>query len=141
MRSPTIRTATQPAEADRQAIIEALVAYNDRAGGPSNYQPMAILIQDESGATVGGLWGKTVYDWLFVELFVVPESLRRQKLGSEILTQAESIARQRGCIGVWLDTYDFQARGFYERCGYELFGTIDDHPRNGRRFFLKKRLV
>ena len=141
MPGPTIRIATQPAEADRQAIVAALVAYNDRAGGPSHYQPMAILIQDESGATVGGLWGKTVYDWLFVELFVVPESFRRQKLGSRILAQAEDLARQRGCIGVWLDTYDFQARGFYERCGYDVFGTIDDHPRNGCRFFLRKRLA
>ena len=28
----------------------------------------------------------------------------------------------RDCRGAWLDTFSFQARGFYERLGYRLFG-------------------
>jgi hypothetical protein len=44
------------------------------------------------------------------------------------------------CVGIWVDTYGFQARGFYEKLGYELFGTIDDHPRGSHRFFFRKRL-
>ena len=51
------------------------------------------------------------------------------------------IARERGCIGLWLDTYWFQARSFYEKQGYEVFGALDDYPRGGQRFFLKKSLV
>lgn len=140
MDRPAIRIASTPSDADRSAIVEALVAYNDQAAGPSGYQPLAVLIQDDSGKTIGGLWGKTVYDWLFVELLVVPEQLRGQDIGTELLDRAEGIARARGCIGVWLDTYGFQARGFYEKRGYAVFGTIDDHPRGGCRFFLKKRL-
>jgi GNAT superfamily N-acetyltransferase len=101
-----------------------------------------VLIQDPvTGNPVGGLWGRTSYDGLFVELFVVPEPFRGQRLGSDILRQAEDIARSRGCIGVWLDTYSFQAPDFYAKQGYELFGTIDDHPRGKQRFFFKKRLV
>jgi GNAT superfamily N-acetyltransferase len=140
MARPTIRIAATPSDADRSAIVDALVAYNDQAAGPSGYQPLAILIQDDSGKTIGGLWGRTVYDWLFVELLVVPELFRGQDIGTELLDRAEGIARARGCIGAWLDTYGFQARGFYEKRGYEVFGTIDDHPRGGCRFFLKKRL-
>jgi hypothetical protein len=41
---------------------------------------------------------------------------------------------------VWLDTYSFQARGFYERLGYTVFGTINDYPPGHSRFFLTKTL-
>jgi GNAT superfamily N-acetyltransferase len=136
---PTIIVPERPDEADRTAILEALVAFNEKAGGRSAFQPLAILLQDPTnGKTVGGLWGRTVYDWLFVELFVVPEGYRGRNLGSQILTQAENIARQRGCIGVWLDTYTFQAPGFYKKQGYEVFGAVEDHPRGSSRTFLKK---
>jgi GNAT superfamily N-acetyltransferase len=93
-----------------------------------------------TGQTQGGLWGKTVYDWLFVELLVVPEAYRGRGVGTQVLHRAEEIARERGCIGVWLDTYGFQAPGFYQKLGYQVFGTIDDHPRGSRRYFLQKRL-
>jgi hypothetical protein len=41
----------------------------------------------------------------------------------------------RGCHSVWLDT--FQARGFYEAPGYELFGMLDNYPA-GQAPFLEK---
>jgi len=108
----------------------------------SNFQPLAILINDPvTGEPAGGLWGKTAYNWCFVELFVVPEQFRGQDIGSKVLAQAEDIARARGCIGLWLDTYWFQARSFYEKQGYEVFGELPDYPRGGPRYFLKKSLV
>ncbi len=140
MREPTIVVTDTPAEADRKAIVDVLMAFNEKAGGPARFQPLAILIKDPTtGATIGGLWGRTIYDWLFVELLVVPEQHRRSDLGSRILAQAEAIARDRGCIGAWLDTYAFQAPDFYRKQGYTAFGTIDDHPRGQQRHFFQKR--
>ena len=49
------------------------------------------------------------------------------------------LAASRGCIGASLDTYSFQARGFYEKRGYSLVGTIGDCPPGGARHFLQKR--
>ena len=57
------------------------------------------------------------------------------------MTRAEEIARQRDCIGMWLDTYSFQARGFYEKLGFTVFGQVDDHPPGEQRFFLQKRFA
>jgi ribosomal protein S18 acetylase RimI-like enzyme len=74
-----------------------------------------------------------------VQLLVIPDALRGSGLGSAIMREAEAVARRRGCIGVWLDTYSFQARGFYERLGYEVVGSINDHPIGGERFILAKR--
>jgi hypothetical protein len=58
-----------------------------------------------------------------------------------VLLQAEQEAITRGCRGAWLDTFSFQARGFYERLGYAVFGTLDDYPPGQNRIFLHKVLV
>ena len=125
----------------RQAILDGLVAYNDSKTGPNAYQPLAILITDDSGRIIGGLWGRTVYHWLFTELLFVPESLRGQGVGRTLIVKAEQEALSRGCHSAWLDTFGFQAPGFYERMGYECFGELPDYPVGFSRFFMKKRLT
>jgi GNAT superfamily N-acetyltransferase len=74
----------------------------------------------------------------YVELLFVPESLRRGGLGRRLMRDAEEEAVRRGCRGAWLDTFSFQARGFYERLGYAAFGFIEDYPPGHSRIFLKK---
>jgi GNAT superfamily N-acetyltransferase len=107
---------------------------------PSEETPLSILIKDDAtGAILGGLTGQSSRDWMFVKLLFVPERLRGQNLGTKLLDQAESIARARHCVGIWLDTFEFQARGFYEKRGYEVFGEIADYPKGFSRFFLQKR--
>lgn len=128
-----------PGDQDRAAILRTLIAHNEKAAGPSGLQQICLLIEDpETGLAVGGLWGRITYDWLFVELLALPESSRHAGLGTDILTRAETMARDHGCVGVWLDTYTFQAPGFYEKRGYEVFGTLADHPRGSHRLFYKK---
>ncbi|MGM4919773.1 GNAT family N-acetyltransferase [Tardiphaga sp. 813_E8_N1_3] len=140
--APTITVPDAPGEAERLVVANALLAYNTKTVGPNNHQPLSILIHDPAtGEPIGGIWGKTAFNWCFVELFVVPEQFRGQDIGSKVLAKAEEIARERGCIGLWLDTYWFQARSFYEKQGYEVFGEIPDYPRGGPRYFLKKSFV
>lgn len=127
-----------PSDADRLAILGALVAFNTGHGFPADPRPVALLIPDADGATIGGLWGRTVYDWLFVDYLFVPEALRGSDLGSELLQTAERIARERGCVGAWLTTFTFQARGFYEKHGYSVFGALEQSPRDNVRLFLRK---
>jgi GNAT superfamily N-acetyltransferase len=129
-----------PDLADRAAILAPLAAFNAQNAAPVASQFLAVLIQDADGATVGGLWGRTAYRWLFIELLVVPEAMRGQSRGASIMAAAEQIARDRGCIGAWVDTFSFQALGFYQKLGYEIFGEIEDYPPGEARYFLKKRL-
>jgi len=139
---PAIVVPDAPDDSHRDVVWKALVEYNDSKVGVSGFQPLAILVNDPvTGEPAGGLWGKTAYNWCFVELFVIPEKFRGQDLGARVLAQAEDIARSRACIALWLDTYWFQAREFYEKQGYEVFGTLPDYPRGGPRYFLKKNLA
>ncbi|WP_062016207.1 N-acetyltransferase [Aureimonas sp. AU4] len=137
----TITCPDHPSEAHERAILDVLVAYNTEKAGPSGHRPVAVLLTDEADATVGGLWGHLAYDWLFVELLAVPADRRSQGLGTGLMDEAERIARAAGCVGLWLDTFEFQALGFYRKRGFELFGTIEDHPVGHRRYFLQKRLA
>ena len=50
----------------------------------------------------------------------------------------EAEARARGCIGATLGTYDFQARPFYEKQGYEVFGTLEPYPNGHCSYYLRK---
>lgn len=77
----------------------------------------------------------------YVEFLIVPKSLRGRDHGSALMDEAEQIAKERGCANAWLTTFSFQARGFYEKRGYEPFGELDNSPGENVRFFLRKRLV
>ena len=131
----------KPGPGLREAILAPLVAYNESGAGPSRWVPVALVVQDEAGAVIGGLWGDCFYDWLHVHLLVVPEHARGTGVGTRLLQQGEAIARSREAVGVFLDTFSFQARGFYEKLGYSCFGELVDHPRGGHRFFMQKRLA
>ncbi len=136
----TIELSEQGRPEDREPILQALLAYNEAAAPPSNHHPLGLLIKDEAGTTIGGLWGYSRYDWLFIELLIVPALLRGTGLGRTLMQQAEAIARARNLTGIWLDTFDFQARPFYEKLGFSLFGELKDHPRGISQYWLQKRL-
>ncbi|HZF42107.1 MAG TPA: GNAT family N-acetyltransferase [Sphingomonadaceae bacterium] len=130
-----------PTDADRAAIVSGLAAFNRAHVDLGATGPLAVLIRDDAGGTVGGLWGTTLFHWLRIDLLFVPHAMRGASLGQAVMARAEAVAAARGCIGASLDTYSFQARGFYEKLGYELVGTIDDFPPGGARHFLKKRFA
>lgn len=137
----TFHLSDTTAEETRQAILAPLRAYNQSKTGPYAHHGLAIELRDEHGSIVGGLWGGSSYDWLFVQLLVVPESLRGLGIGRRLMTLAEEEALRRGCSAVWLDTFEFQARSFYERLGYVCFGQLENYPKGYARFFMQKQLA
>jgi GNAT superfamily N-acetyltransferase len=136
----TIRMTDVPDDTSRNGILGPLVAYNQAKTGRSDHRPLIIAIDDAEGRVVGGLWGRTAYDWLFVELLFVPDSLRGRGMGADLMKRAEDEALVRGCHSAWLDTFEFQARGFYERLGYTCFSELPDYPVGSARYFMKKAL-
>nr|WP_314529395.1 GNAT family N-acetyltransferase [uncultured Pseudomonas sp.] len=136
-----IEATQNPTEEEHQAILLPLRAYNALKAGVSKPQPIALLVRDEHGQILGGLYGRVFYQWLYIELLSVPESARGQGLGSRLMRMAEDHAREKGCLGIWLDTFEFQAPGFYRKMGYSEFGHIADYPPGHKRFFFQKRMI
>jgi GNAT superfamily N-acetyltransferase len=135
-----IEVTAEADPASREIIASGLRWYNEDVAGPLHPRPLNVLLQDSNGEVVGGLWGRTYWRWFFVELFYVPADFRGLNLGTRLLKAAEEEASARGCIGAWLDTFEFQAPGFYEQFGYRRFGELADLPPGHRRIFFAKRL-
>jgi GNAT superfamily N-acetyltransferase len=139
---PIITLTDTPTEAAVEAIRSHLSRHNKaRSGHSTDYRPLAILLTDpNTGEVLGGLWGWTYYAVLFTDLLFIPETMRGQGLGTQLLAQAEQEAMARGCHTAWLDTFSFQAPEYYQRHGYIIFATFEDHPPGHTRYFLKKPL-
>ena len=54
--------------------------------------------------------------------------------------EVEEEAKAAGCYMAQLDTFDFQAPGFYEKQGYEIFGTLTNAPKGHTHYYMKKTL-
>lgn len=131
-----------PTEADRAAVLAGLDSHNAVFVGEGAFagMPLGVLLRDATGTIVGGLIGRSALRWLFVELVHIDAALRGAGHGRRLLRAAEDTARTRGCVGVRLDTFSFQAPGFYARCGYAEYGRLEDYPPGHTRHFLFKRL-
>jgi GNAT superfamily N-acetyltransferase len=135
-----VTSEPQPAAEELNVVYDGLLAHNRAQVGDPGFAPLTILLRDARDAVAGGLIGETYWGWLFVNVLWVREDARGRGHGSRLLRAAEAEAVERGCHAVWLDTFDFQARPFYERQGYEVFGVLEDCPMGHSRYYLKKVL-
>jgi GNAT superfamily N-acetyltransferase len=136
-----ISVETDPAPADAELLRAGLLAFNVAHAGEPGTRFFAVFARDAEGSVAGGLLGWIAWEWLYVEKFWLPEALRGSGVGSRLLRAAEEHAVANGCRGVYLDTLEYQARPFYERHGYELYGVLEDFPPGFRKFHLRKHLA
>ena len=87
---------------------------------------------------IGGAVGFVRFGWYFLDLLYVDAAYRNRVIGRHLLTASEHFASERQLLGVRLDTADFQARGFYEKMGYTLFGELADCPPGHTLYFFHK---
>ncbi|CAN5574961.1 GNAT family N-acetyltransferase [soil metagenome] len=138
---PVIRETETPSLASYQQGLKVLRAATTAVVGPPDNRDFALLITAPGDEAVrGGLWGQSRWGAFYVDMLVVPEGLRRTGLGTTLMARAETEARRRGCHLMWLDTYAFQARPFYERLGFAVFGQMDGPPPIYPRWFMRKVL-
>ena len=106
---------------------------------PSDFHPLAVHFERD-GILLGGLLGRTLRGWLFVETLALPHAEQGHGYGKRLLEMAEAEAMRRGCVGTFLNTDVFMAPGFYERLGYRECGRLE-HPTDPRltRIWLSRR--
>jgi GNAT superfamily N-acetyltransferase len=127
-------------EQDEREVILGLLRFNEARLGPKNDSPVRFVVRGDDGAVLGGLIGVIRWKWLYVSKLWVSDALRGKGYGKKLLQAAEDFARERGCTDVSLDTFEFQAKPFYEKLGYKIFGTLDGYPPGYKQFYLTKRL-
>ena len=124
----------------RHAVNSGLYAYNDQFAGPMHNSVLTIGARDADKKIIGGLVANLQpgWKWMHVHRLWVTESHRRAGIGRLLLEAAEKEAQRAGCLHVAVDTFEFQAREFYEKQGYSVYAVQEDYPAGHRKFLLRK---
>ncbi len=127
---------------DQRATAEARIVQTLRDHAEAQgqgFRRLALTLEAREGADwLGGLTGYLGRDWLYVELLAVADGARGRGIGEGLMTRAAEVARAHGLTGIWVDTYSFQAPGFYQRLGFQEIGRIVDQPLGQARLFFAR---
>jgi GNAT superfamily N-acetyltransferase len=94
--------------ADIETVRAGLLAFNVDVIGDPDEEPVQVFLRDEAGAVVGGLLGHIRWRWLYVAKLWIAAEHRGGGNGAGLMRAAEEHARRRGCIGAYLDTFEYQ---------------------------------
>lgn len=136
----TVTVEPNAAAADIQAVHNGLRAWNVAQIGDSGERAVHVFLRDAEGRVVGGLTGHIKWKWLYVAKLWVSDAWRSGGAGTRLIRAAEQFAREHGATDAYLDTFGYQARPFYEKLGYHVFGTLEGFPPGSRQYFLTKSL-
>jgi ribosomal protein S18 acetylase RimI-like enzyme len=128
---------------DVEFLWKGIVEYNTTVGPLLNYpkyEPYRIVVRDEHNTIKAGILTKIYLKSMYVELLWVSPEMRKERFGTKLLTMAEEYAQKNDCTFIALDTFSFQALGFYEKLNYSVFAELDDYPDGIKRYYLKKKL-
>jgi GNAT superfamily N-acetyltransferase len=100
--------------------------------------PLPYWLTMSIGDRVAGLLCSRHWNHLFISAVFVDKSERGKGVGRQLLLKAEELALQEKCTAFYLDTFDFQAPGFYEKLGFKVFGILKDHPPGHHRYSMVK---
>ncbi len=129
-------------DAAHAPILELLLAFNRENAAGADGDSFALTITDGDDPTIrGGLWAHALWGSFYVSMIVLAPEVRGRGFGLELMARAEAEARRLGCRQMWLDTFAFQARPFYERLGFSVFGQIDGPAPMFPRWFMQKALA
>jgi len=131
--------SVNPTPDDVQYLEDRIYEFNSSVTGVADGELLAFFVR-ERDRIVAGICGNTWGGTCELRQFWVDESRRHRGLGTKLFQAAEREARQRGCTQIVLMTFSFQAPAFYERHGFEIVATIDNHPRAHRNLLMRKRL-
>jgi ribosomal protein S18 acetylase RimI-like enzyme len=128
------------APAVSRKLWDGLVRYNRLQAGPLRYTRTVLSVRDDKGKLQGGLILQSYWKESYVELLWLSVKARRLGHGRRLIQEAERRARRRGSLLLHLNTYSFQAPGFYEKQGFTRFGGMAGSPPGASRHFYVKRL-
>lgn len=126
-----------PSLQDEEFVIDNLWKHNSQFD-EVDITPLFLTLRNEQNHILGGLVARTWWQGLEVQYLWVGEDARGQGKGRELMLKAEEVARDRGCRMAYVDTFNFQAKGFYEKLGYSVYGNMEGYLGKHTRFYLQK---
>lgn len=131
-------------ENEQEYVHDSLVKYNTQQvpfTQAGTFENINFVAKNDKGDIIGGV-NTMLYCWgmLYVDILWVDDAYRSKGIGSQLMQKVQESATQKGCSLMHLDTFDFQAKDFYLKHGFEVFGILEDCPPGHSRFYLKKKV-
>ena len=129
------------AAVDLSDIVQTIVDnHNVAITGQAERYPVAFFLRAKMARYWAVYSGDIWAAWLHVRTLAVAAPARGHGFGRELMKRAELYAVERGCTDAFLDTFSFQAKPFYEKLGYRVLGTLENHPVGHEHYFMTKKL-
>ncbi|KPA51907.1 acetyltransferase [Photobacterium leiognathi subsp. mandapamensis] len=139
-----IEVSVQPSEHQLQVISDGISAFNapylPNDGEFESDLRFAIMAQNEKDEYVGGLQASVVWSYCVLELLWLSEETRGQGIGTKLIEQLVTLAKEKQLTQIRTETLDFQAKPFYEKLGFTVYGELADSPKGHTTYFLVKML-
>lgn len=129
-----------PSHDDTKILWEGI---SDNAKQKRGHEPgraFAFFIKNELEQIKGGCSGYIFYGCLYVDLLWVDETLRENKYGTLLMSEAENLARENKCHFVAVNTMDFEALEFYKKLGFHVEFERHGFDKGSIFYFLRKDL-
>ena len=139
-----IVVTTSPTQDDLKALSVGIGSYNkdylpDEVGFEKDTK-FAVIAKDENGQVLGGIRANAFWNYCTIELLWLAKDTRGLGLGSNLMAAAEKFAKDKGFGYMRTETLSFQAKPFYEKLGYKVFGELPDYPKGHTTYCLVKEL-
>ena len=120
------------------------VMHSNNSGVPLTQKKAPILkryVLKDNDEIIAGI-NAYIYCWgiMYIDSLFVAEAYRHKRLGTYLTNKVEQEAKALGTTLSNLTTFDYQAKDFYMKQGYEIFGVLENCPPNHHLYFLKKAL-
>jgi len=133
-----IQQQDQPLAEDRAYVSQQFRAFNDQQCGVFPSKEVNLFAYAPDQQIIGGLFGEISWGWLHVDTLWIAESYRQSGIGTSLMDRAEAEARKMDVHQAYLETTDFQALGFYEKRGYQVFAQLENQPPGHTCYYMKK---
>ncbi len=131
----TVRRGLTAFNSERSAELRPLYAPEiDRT------EPVEVYLTGPDGEILGGAYGTVRWCWFHLDVVWLTAGVRGGGMGTALMARVEQAAREAGATNVRLETLDFQARAFYEKCGYHVYGELQGFPKTHTEYLLTKQL-
>lgn len=135
----SLKITTSPTPNEINEIYEGLLTHNLRYIQMEQYSPLAVF-KEENDKKIDGITGDILGNWLRIRYLWVDKAYRGQNIGTELLQTMENTAKEKGAKYAEVDTFSFQALPFYQKQGFEIFGTLENYPVSDKKYYLRKAL-
>jgi GNAT superfamily N-acetyltransferase len=139
-----IEVTDNPNKNDLEVLSKGIQSFNQQyMPDEVVFEPdtkFAAFAKDENGKVLGGIRAIGFWNYCILELLWLSVETRGKGLGNKLMDAAENFAKEKGYQYIRAETLSFQAKPFYEKRGYKVFGELPDYPKGHTTYCLVREL-